>query len=108
MAEGPRRVGCDGHTQGGVALASLDRLHLREITNGRALEHLGMELTVMGTLDEATNTIKVTSIKASSQGTPDPGRARSEPAGGSSCGSPPLSPGGGFVSTEAGGGARTS
>ena len=66
MAEGPRRVGCDGHTQGGVALASLDRLHLREITNGRALEHLGMELTVMGTLDEATNTIKVTSIKASS------------------------------------------
>ena len=44
---------------------SLDGLHLREITNGRALEHLGMELTVMGTLDEATNTIKVTSIKAS-------------------------------------------
>ena len=66
MAEGPRRVGCDGHTQGGVALASLDGLHLHDITNGRALEHLGMELTVMGTFDEATNTIKVTSIKASS------------------------------------------
>ncbi|MCY4626332.1 MAG: DUF5818 domain-containing protein [Acidobacteria bacterium] len=51
---------------GGVALASPDGLHLLDITNEKALEHLGMEITVMGTLDEATNTIKVTSIKASS------------------------------------------
>lgn len=51
---------------GGVALASPDGFHLLDITNEKALEHLGMEVTVMGTLDEATNTIKVTSIKASS------------------------------------------
>ncbi len=51
---------------GGVALTSPDGLHLLDITNEKALEHLGMEITVMGTLDEATNTIKVTSIKASS------------------------------------------
>ena len=51
---------------GGVALASPDGFHLLDITNEAALEHLGMEVTVMGTLDEATNTIKVTSIKASS------------------------------------------
>ena len=50
----------------GVALASPDGFHLLNITNEAALEHLGMEVTVMGTLDEATNTIKVTSIKASS------------------------------------------
>ena len=50
---------------GGVALASPDGFHLLDITNEKALEHLGMEVTVMGTLDEATNTIKVTSIKAS-------------------------------------------
>ena len=50
---------------GGVALASPDGFHLLDITNEAALEHLGMEVTVMGTLDEATNTIKVTSIKAS-------------------------------------------
>ena len=50
----------------GVALASPDGFHLLDITNEAALEHLGMEVTVMGTLDEATNTIKVTSIKASS------------------------------------------
>ena len=51
---------------GGVALASPDGFHLLDITNEAALEHLGMEVTVMGTLDEATNTIKVTSISASS------------------------------------------
>ena len=51
---------------GGVALASPDGFHLLDITNEKALEHLGSEVTVMGTLDEATNTIKVTSIKASS------------------------------------------
>ena len=51
---------------GGVALASPDGFHLLDITNEAALEHLGMEVTVMGTLDEATNTIKVISIKASS------------------------------------------
>ena len=50
----------------GVALASPDGFHLLDITNEAALEHLGMEVTVMGTLDEATNTIKVTSINASS------------------------------------------
>ena len=50
----------------GVALASPDGFHLLDITNEAALDHLGMEVTVMGTLDEATNTIKVTSIKASS------------------------------------------
>ena len=50
---------------GGVALASPNGFHLLDITNEKALEHLGMEVTVMGTLDEATNTIKVTSIKAS-------------------------------------------
>ena len=49
-----------------VALASPDGFHLLDITNEAALEHLGMEVTVMGTLDEATNTIKVTSINASS------------------------------------------
>ena len=51
---------------GNVALASPDGFHLLDITGEKALEHLGMEVTVMGTLDEATNTIKVTSIKASS------------------------------------------
>ena len=49
-----------------VALAIPDGFHLLDITNEAALEHLGMEVTVMGTLDEATNTIKVTSINASS------------------------------------------
>ena len=49
-----------------VALASPDGFHLLDLTTEAALEHLGMEVTVMGTLDEATNTIKVTSIKASS------------------------------------------
>ena len=49
-----------------VALASPDGFHLLDITTEAALEHLGMEVTVMGTLDEATNTIKVTSINASS------------------------------------------
>ena len=58
-------TGCLGGG-GGVALASPDGFHLLDITNEKALEHLGMEVTVMGTLDEATNTIKVTSIKASS------------------------------------------
>ena len=51
---------------GGVALASPDGFHLLDITNEAALEHLGMEVTVMGTLDDATNTITVTSINASS------------------------------------------
>lgn len=50
---------------GNVALASPDGFHLLDITGEKALEHLGMEVTVMGTLDEATNTIKVTSIEAS-------------------------------------------
>ena len=50
---------------GGVALASPDGLHLLDITNEVALEHLGIEVAVMGILDEATNTIKGTSIKAS-------------------------------------------
>ncbi len=50
---------------GGVALVSEAGFHLLDITNEKAIENLGMEVTVMGTLDEATNTIKVTSIKAS-------------------------------------------
>ena len=50
---------------GGVALVSEAGFHLLDITNEKAIEKLGMEVTVMGTLDEATNTIKVTSIKAS-------------------------------------------
>ncbi len=50
---------------GAVALASESGFHLLDITTEKALEHLGMEVTVMGTLDEATNTIKVTSIAAS-------------------------------------------
>ncbi len=50
---------------GGVALVSESGFHLLDITNEKAIENLGMEVTVMGTLDEATNTIKVTSIKAS-------------------------------------------
>ena len=50
---------------GGVALASEAGFHLLDITNEKALEHLGMEVTVMGTLDEATNTITVSSIEAS-------------------------------------------
>lgn len=50
---------------GGVALVSESGFHLLDITNEKAIEKLGMEVTVMGTLDEATNTIKVTSIKAS-------------------------------------------
>lgn len=51
---------------GGVALASPDGFHLLDITAEAAMEHLGMEVTVMGSLDEATNTITVTSIAASS------------------------------------------
>ncbi len=50
---------------GGVALVSEAGFHLLDITNEKAIENLGMEVTVMGTLDEATNTIKVTSIAAS-------------------------------------------
>ena len=50
---------------GGVALVSEAGFHLLDITNEKAIEKLGMEVTVMGTLDEATNTIKVTSIAAS-------------------------------------------
>jgi len=50
---------------GGVALVSESGFHLLDITNEKAIENLGMEVTVMGTLDEATNTIKVTSIAAS-------------------------------------------
>ena len=49
-----------------VALASPDGFHLLDLTTEAALEHLGMEVTVMGTLDEATNTITVTSINPSS------------------------------------------
>ena len=48
-----------------VALAMPDGLYLLDITTEKALELLGMEVTVMGTLDEATNTITVTSIEAS-------------------------------------------
>ena len=51
---------------GNVALASPDGFHLLDITAEKAMDHLGMEVVVMGTLDEATNTIKVSSIKASS------------------------------------------
>ena len=60
--------GCATGCLGGgdnVALASPDGFHLLDITTEKALEHLGMEVTVMGTLDEATNTITVTSITAS-------------------------------------------
>lgn len=59
-----RAIGCLSRG-GGVALASEAGFHLLDITNEKALEHLGMEVTVMGTLDEATNTIEVTSIEAS-------------------------------------------
>ncbi len=48
-----------------VALVSMDGFHLLDITAEKALEHLGMEVTVMGSLDEATNTISVTSISES-------------------------------------------
>ena len=58
-------IGCLNNG-GAVALASPDGFHLLDITGEKALEHLGMEVMVMGTLDEATNTIKVTSINASS------------------------------------------
>ena len=57
-------TGCLGNG-GNVALASPGGFHLLDITSEKALEHLGMEVMVKGTLDEATNTIKVTSIKAS-------------------------------------------
>lgn len=50
---------------GGVALVSEAGFHLLDITNEKAIENLGNEVTVKGTLDEATNTIKVTSISAS-------------------------------------------
>ena len=50
---------------GNAALASPDGFHLLDITAEKATEHLGMEVTVTGTLDEATNTIKVTKITAS-------------------------------------------
>ena len=59
----------------GVAFARPDRFHLLDMTNKEALEHLGMEVTLTGTLHEATNTVKVTSIKASNQETSDPGRS---------------------------------
>ena len=62
--------GCATGCLGGgdnVALASPDGFHLLDITTEKALELLGMEVTVMGTLDEATNTITVTSIAASSE-----------------------------------------
>ncbi len=49
---------------GGVALASPDGFHLLDLTAETALEHLGAEVTVMGTLDEETNTITVHSIAA--------------------------------------------
>ena len=50
---------------GAVALATPDGLHLLDITAEAAMEHLGMEVTVMGSLDKETNTITVSSIKAS-------------------------------------------
>ncbi|MCY4628153.1 MAG: hypothetical protein OXE58_11390 [Acidobacteria bacterium] len=50
---------------GSVALASPDGLHLLDITNEVAREHLGIEVAVMGILDGATNTINGASIKAS-------------------------------------------
>ena len=50
---------------GNVSLASPDGFHLLDITAEKAMAHLGMEVTVTGTLDENTNTIKVTSIAAS-------------------------------------------
>ena len=57
-------TGCLGGG-GNVALATPDGLHLLDITADAATEHLGMEVTVTGSLDEETNTIKVTSIAAS-------------------------------------------
>ena len=50
---------------GGVALVSESGFHLLDITNEKAIENLGMEVTVIGTRDGATNTIEVTPIKAS-------------------------------------------
>ena len=47
---------------GAVALATPDGLHLLDITAEAAMEHLGMEVTVMGALDADTNTITVSSI----------------------------------------------
>lgn len=55
------------NNDGAVALASPDGFHLLDISTEKALEHLGMEVTVMGMLDAETNTIKVTSIAASSK-----------------------------------------
>lgn len=50
--------------QGTVALSTADGLHLLDITNEKALKHLGMEVVVTGTLNADTNTIAVTSIAA--------------------------------------------
>lgn len=51
--------------QGAVALSTPDGLHLLDISSEKALEHLGMEVVVTGTLNADTNTIAVTSIAAS-------------------------------------------
>lgn len=51
--------------KGAVALSTPDGLHLLDITSEKALEHLGMEVVVTGTLNADTNTIAVTSIAAS-------------------------------------------
>ena len=59
--------GCaTGCLRGGdnVALAMEGGLHLLDLDSETALEYAAMEVVVMGELDEATNTIKVSSIKA--------------------------------------------
>lgn len=50
--------------KGTVALSTADGLHLLDITAEKAMEHLGMEVVVTGTLNAETNTIAVTGIAA--------------------------------------------
>ncbi len=50
--------------KGNAALALDGSLHLLDIDTETALKYAGSEVVVTGTLDDATNTIKVTSIDA--------------------------------------------
>ena len=50
--------------EGTVALSTADGLHLLDLTSEKAMEHLGMEVVVTGTLNADTNTIAVSSIAA--------------------------------------------
>jgi len=52
------------NNDGAPALAMESGLHLLDSDAEAALEYAAMEVVITGTLDEATNTIKVTSIEA--------------------------------------------